>query len=70
MSIPDSIEIADAAVETKSMTRQDLVKLAVETEDTMKRFAEELEFEKAIMFREKLAKIRKALGEPAYSEVS
>lgn len=69
--IPDSIkEIADAAVETKSMTRQDLVKLAVETEDTMKRFAEELEFEKAIMFREKLAKIRKALGEPAYSEVS
>jgi excinuclease ABC subunit B len=69
--IPDSIkEIADAAVETKSMTRQDLVKLAVETEDTMKRFAEELEFEKAIMFREKLAKIRKALGQPAYSEVS
>lgn len=69
--IPDSIkEIADAAVETKSMTRQDLVKLAVETEGTMKRFAEELEFEKAIMFREKLAKIRKALGEPAYSEVS
>jgi excinuclease ABC subunit B len=69
--IPDSIkEIADAAVETKSMTRQDLVKLAVETEDTMKRFAEELEFEKAIMFREKLAKIRKAIGEPAYAEVS
>jgi excinuclease ABC subunit B len=63
-------EIEDTAVETKSMTRQDLVKLAVETEATMKRFAEELEFEKAIMFREKLAKIRKALGEPAYSEVS
>jgi excinuclease ABC subunit B len=60
----------DASVETKSMTRQDLLKLAVETESTMKRFAEELEFEKAIMFREKLAKIRKALGEPAYSEVS
>jgi excinuclease ABC subunit B len=60
----------DASVETKSMTKQDLLKLAVETESTMKRFAEELEFEKAIMFREKLAKIRKALGEPAYSEVS
>ncbi|MGI0037401.1 MAG: helicase-related protein, partial [Nitrososphaera sp.] len=60
----------DASVETKSMTRQDLLRLAVETEATMKRFAEELEFEKAIMFREKLAKIRKALGEPAYSEVS
>jgi excinuclease UvrABC helicase subunit UvrB len=36
----------------------------------MKRFAEELEFEKAIMFREKLDKIRKALGEPAFSKVS
>jgi excinuclease ABC subunit B len=60
----------DVSVETKSMARKDLVKLAVETEATMKRFAEELEFEKAIMFREKLAKIRRALGEPAYSEVS
>jgi excinuclease ABC subunit B len=71
-AIPEAAkEIADdISVETKSMTRRDLVKLAVETEATMKRFAEELEFEKAIMFREKLAKIRRALGEPAYSEVS
>jgi excinuclease ABC subunit B len=70
--VPDAIrEISeDVSVETKSMTRKDLVRLAVETESTMKRFAEELEFEKAIMFREKLAKIRKALGEPVYSEVS
>lgn len=69
--VPESsIEIGDAGVETKSMTRQDLLKLAIETEATMKRFAEELEFEKAIMFRQKLAKIRKALGEPALSEVS
>jgi excinuclease ABC subunit B len=70
--VPEAVkELAgDVAVETKSMTKQDLVRLAVETEATMKRFAEELEFEKAIMFREKLAKIRKALGEPAYSEVS
>lgn len=70
-AIPESaIDIGDAGVETKSMTRQDLVKLAVETEATMKRFAEELEFEKAIMFREKLNKIKKALGEPALAEVS
>ena len=70
-SIPESIkEIADVQVETKSMAREDLFKLAVETEATMKRFAEELEFEKAIMFREKLDKIRKALGEPAFSKVS
>jgi excinuclease ABC subunit B len=71
-AIPEAAEeISEGvSVETKAMTRQDLVKLAVETEATMKRFAEELEFEKAIMFREKLAKIRRALGEPAYSEVS
>nr|MDQ5876977.1 excinuclease ABC subunit UvrB [Thermoproteota archaeon] len=69
--IPESIkEIDDIQVETKSMAREDLFKLAVETEATMKRFAEELEFEKAIMFREKLDKIRKALGEPAFSKVS
>jgi excinuclease ABC subunit B len=69
--IPESIkEIADVQVETKSMAKEDLFKLAVETEATMKRFAEELEFEKAIMFREKLDKIRKALGEPAFSKVS
>ncbi|MDQ3888285.1 MAG: excinuclease ABC subunit B, partial [Thermoproteota archaeon] len=69
--IPESIkEIADVQVETKSMAREDLFKLAVETEATMKRFAEELDFEKAIMFREKLDKIRKALGEPAFSKVS
>ena len=68
--IPESIkEIADVQVETKSMAREDLFKLAVETEATMKRFAEELEFEKAIMFREKLEKIRKALGEPAFPKV-
>ena len=70
-AIPESaIEVGDAGVETKSMPRQDLIKLAVETEATMKRFAEELEFEKAIMFREKLNKIKKALGEPALAEVS
>ncbi|TLY09768.1 MAG: excinuclease ABC subunit UvrB [Thaumarchaeota archaeon] len=69
--IPEGVKgIGDIGVETKSMTRQDLIKLAVETEATMKRFAEELEFEKAIMFREKLSKIRKALGEPALAEVS
>jgi len=71
-SIPEGVgQLAnEVAVEIKSMTRQDLVKLAVETEATMKRFAEEMEFEKAIMFREKLTKIRNALGESAYLEVS
>lgn len=69
--ISESIkEIDDVQVDVKSMAREDLFKLAIETEATMKRFAEELEFEKAIMFREKLDKIRKALGEPAFSKVS
>ena len=69
--VPESVkEIADVEVEIKSMAREDLFKLAVETEATMKRFAEELEFEKAIMFREKLDKIRKVLGETAFSKVS
>jgi excinuclease ABC subunit B len=45
------------------MARRDLLKLAIETEATMKKFAEELEFEKAITFREKLARIKKALGD-------
>jgi excinuclease ABC subunit B len=55
---------------TKSMTRSDLFKLAIETEETMKKFAEELDFEKAIEFREKLIKIKNVLGEPAHLEVS
>ena len=71
-SIPDSATdlMDDVGVKAKSMTKRDLLKMAIETEATMKRFAEELDFEKAIMFREKLAKIRKALGESTYSEVS
>jgi excinuclease ABC subunit B len=62
-------ELSEVEVETKSMARQDLLKLAVETEATMKKFAEDLDFEKAILFREKLARIRKALGESAASRV-
>src|SRR6188472_1888318 len=56
-------------LEIKSMPRGDLVKLAIETEVTMKRFAEDLDFEKAIEFREKMIKIKMALGEPTISEV-
>ncbi len=63
-------EVVDAA-ETKSMTKRDLLKLAIETEAAMKRYAEELEFEKAIMYREKLARIKKAMGDPTpVTEVS
>jgi excinuclease ABC subunit B len=63
-------EMGEIEVETKSMAKQDLLRLAVETEVTMKRFAEELDFENAILFREKLSRIRKALGESTVSTVS
>ena len=54
---------------TKSLTKSDLIKLSLETEASMKKFAEELDFEKAIEFREKLSTIKKAIGEPMLSEV-
>jgi len=47
--------------ELKHMSRNDLLKHAIETEDAMKRFAEELDFERAIEFRDKLTKIQKEL---------
>lgn len=69
--IPEKTADIDLIVDTKSMARVDLMKLAIETEATMKRFAEDLDFEKAIDFREKLIKIKRALGEePTISEVS
>ncbi|HKR57963.1 MAG TPA: UvrB/UvrC motif-containing protein, partial [Candidatus Nitrosopolaris sp.] len=60
--VRDSEEI-ELQVSTKSMTRADLLKVATDTESTMKKYAEDLDFENAILFRDKLRKIRKALGE-------
>jgi excinuclease ABC subunit B len=70
--IPEKTEDIDLFVDTtKSMARADLVKLAIETEATMRRFAEDLDFERAIKFREKLIKIKRSIGEePTLSEVS
>ena len=70
--IPEKTEDIDQFVDTtKSMARADLVKLAIETEATMRRFAEDLDFERAIKFREKLIKIKRSIGEePTLSEVS
>jgi excinuclease ABC subunit B len=69
--IPDKISAKTQDIDlTKSMARTDLVKLAAETETAMKRFAEDLDFEKAIEFRERLIKIKRAIGEPTISEVS
>lgn len=48
--------------ELKHLSRSDLIKQAIETEAAMKRFAEELDFERAIEYRDKLAKIQKEIG--------
>ena len=47
--------------ETKHMSNHDLIKYAIETEATMKRFAEDLDFERAIEYREKLAQVQKMI---------
>jgi len=47
--------------EIKHMSKHDLMRYAIETETTMKRFAEDLDFERAIEYREKLAQIQKVL---------
>jgi excinuclease ABC subunit B len=46
----------------KSMSKNDLKKLSVETEALMNKFAEQLEFEKAIQLRDKLKKINQEIG--------
>ncbi|MDE1862373.1 MAG: excinuclease ABC subunit UvrB [Thaumarchaeota archaeon] len=48
--------------ETKHMSRHDLEIYAIELESAMKRFAEELDFERAIEYRDKLSRIQKELA--------
>ncbi|MGB9003632.1 MAG: excinuclease ABC subunit UvrB [Nitrosotalea sp.] len=50
-----------ALEETKHMSRHDLQTLAIEIEATMKRYAEDLDFENAIEYRDKLTKIQRQL---------
>ncbi len=57
-AIPEQVTTLD---EIKHLSRHDLIKEAIETEATMKRFAEELDFERAIEYREKLVQIQKEL---------
>jgi len=48
--------------ETKHMSKHDLIKYAIETETTMKKFAENLDFERAIEYREKLIQVQKMIN--------
>lgn len=47
--------------ETKHMSKHDLQTLAIEIEATMKHYAEDLDFENAIEYRDKLTKIQRQL---------
>jgi excinuclease ABC subunit B len=73
--IPDSVQDIygnerTSSIETiKSMTRSDLLRVALETEATMKKFADDLDFENAIKYRQKLIRIKKALGEERVLQV-
>ncbi len=46
----------------KSMSKNDLRKISIETEVLMNKYAEELEFEKAIQLRDRLKKIKQEMG--------
>jgi excinuclease ABC subunit B len=60
-AIAEREDQAGINVEIKSMSTKDLSKLAIETETSMKRYAEDLNFEKAIQLRDQLTKIKRAL---------
>jgi excinuclease ABC subunit B len=57
-AIPQQTIVLD---ETKHMSKHDIQTLAIEIEATMKRYAEDLDFEHAIEYRDKLTRIQKQL---------
>lgn len=59
-----SVENDSVDVNIRSMSRSDLAKLARNTEAQMIKYADNLNFERAIDLRSKLHKIKSALGEP------
>ncbi len=57
-AIPQQTIVLD---ETKHMSKHDIQTMAIEIEATMKRYAEDLDFEHAIEYRDKLTRIQKQL---------
>ncbi len=57
-AIPQQTVVLD---ETSHMSKHDIQTLAIEIEASMKRYAEDLDFENAIEYRDKLARIQKQL---------
>lgn len=61
-SIPtQNLNISDTIVDLKSMTHNDLLELSVKLEAQMNKYADELEFEKAIESRENLKRVNDML---------
>ncbi len=61
-SIPQKVSnISKFDIDLKTMTRNDLIELSIKIENQMNKFAEDLEFEKAIEQREDLQKINQIL---------
>ena len=57
-----NLNISNSSVDLKSMTRNDLIELSSKLEIQMNKFADEMEFEKAIEFRENLKKVNDMLS--------
>lgn len=56
-----NLNISNTLVDLKSMTRNDLIELSTQLEVQMNKYAEDLEFEKAIEHRENLQKVKQIL---------
>jgi excinuclease ABC subunit B len=56
-----NLNISNTLVDLKSMTRNDLIELSTKLEIQMNKYAEDLEFEKAIEHRENLQKVKQIL---------
>ncbi|NAL76948.1 excinuclease ABC subunit UvrB [Nitrososphaera sp. AFS] len=62
--VDEIVEAKDYAISnTASMTKTELTKLSIEIETAMKKYAEDLDFENAIKYRDKLNRIKQTLGE-------
>ncbi len=62
--VDEIVEAKDYAISnTTSMTKTELTKLSIEIEATMTKYAEDLDFENAINYRDKLNRIKQTLGE-------
>ena len=60
--VPEKVSnVSKFDIDLKTMTRNDLIELSIKTEKLMNKFAEDLDFEKAIQYREDLKKINEII---------